>query len=94
VTDQIDEDSSSRAAAPLWLRILLLLTVGLLLFAVARLLGKWAGSQRSASAIAGALWSTLLIFQSARRRHSQLRGALIESIVAGAGIGAVMWVFL
>ena len=91
--DRIDDDSMSRAAASPWLRATLLLAIGFLLFALGSLLGKWTGSERWGTAIAGSLWTALLVFRSNWRRQP-LRRAVVEALVVGAGITALMWVVL
>ena len=90
MADQSDKHAGPHATAPVWLNVASYLVFGGLLLTLGQLVGTWAGNRRAGSVSACALWVTLVHFLAVRPPQRRARAA-IESLLVGAGIGAVVW---
>jgi hypothetical protein len=92
VTHPPENDATPAFRVPAWLRVAVVVLLGLVAPAVGRRIGRLVGDQGSGAAIAAGLYVALLVYTTAPRDRSRTR-AVLTAIVGGAVVGGLFWFF-
>ena len=92
VTHPPENDSTPKVRVPVWLRLSVVVLLGLIVPAVGRRVGRVVGDEGLGAAIAAALYVALLVYATAPPERSRTRAAL-RAVIGGVVVGGLFWYF-
>jgi len=92
VTHPPENDSTPRERLPVWLRLSVVILLGLIVPAVGRRVGRLVGDEGLGAAIAAGLYVALLVYTTAPHERSRTRAAL-TAVIGGVVVGGLFWFF-
>jgi hypothetical protein len=84
--------TSPRFALPTWLRVIVVVVLGLLMPSLGRIVGRLVGNENAGAAVAAGAFVALLVYVTVSHEGGRTRAAL-KALVGGAAVGGLFWFF-